>query len=64
MERYKNRNSLGLHVKNNIRMLFGGKDALRLRGQINPVLVKKLAEYENLYDGLISKKKNNLLYIN
>lgn len=61
---YKNRNSLGLHVKNNIRMLFGGKDALRLRGQINPVLVKKLAEYENLYDGLISKKKNNLLYIN
>ena len=51
-------------MKNNIRMLFGGKDALRLRGQINPVLVKKLAEYENLYDGLISKKKNNLLYIN
>ena len=41
-------------------MLFGGKDALRLRGKINPVLVKKLAEYEILYDSLISsslKKK-------
>lgn len=37
---YKNRNSLSLHIKNNIRMLFGGKDALRLRGKINPVLVK------------------------
>lgn len=57
---YKNRNSLSLHIKNNIRMLFGGKDALRLRGKINPVLVKKLAEYEALYDSLISsslKKK-------
>lgn len=57
---YKNRNSLSLHIKNNIRMLFGGKDALRLRGKINPVLVKKLAGYEALYDSLISsslKKK-------
>lgn len=50
---YKNRNSLSLHIKNNIRMLFGGEDALRLRGKINPVLVKKLAEYEKLYGGLI-----------
>ena len=46
---YKNRHSLCLHLKNNIRMLLGGEDVLRLRGKVNPLLIKKINEYENLY---------------